>query len=518
MVKLSMMVWLVLSTRLSSIPAFTYKLMLPSRLRHHHIIAMSSTLNNDASSSDVIRFPTSLRNINTLDPCVILMKQIISQHASKWENDPDGIYSLAQGVVYWRPPPSMYRALADAANCNLDSDSISTGFGMDGAIGNDGRVIHTYCPDEGYPPLIEALKLKLQKENGLQNPHVMVTSGANQAFINCVLTLLDEKDEEGNVSKCVVFKPYYFNHVMAVQMTRGGKTSDDDTSLDLSSEEGLMVGPTKDGVPDLQWLRSKLEQNRYSGGGNSIRMIALVNPGNPTGVALPYDFLNEIKDLTKEFGVWLIMDNTYEHFDISKRNSIPNSTMHDIPDYPCFDEEHVINIFSFSKGYSMAGFRVGYIALSSKSSHGNGKGRGSIAYEEMLKVQDTIAICTSRISQMAALGALEAGRSWVHEQVATLDVGRELILDAMRCSMETIIGGDGAMYVMGKLPDGTDDKEFASKLIELYGVAVIPGSFCGYPGWLRVCYSNLPPEQCKVAALRLKIGLATLFNSIQSSV
>ena len=128
-------------------------------------------------------------------------------------------------------------------------------------------------------------------------------------------------------------------------------------------------------------------------------------------------------------------------------------------EYPCFDEEHVINIFSFSKGYSMAGFRVGYIALSSSCSNNDGatKGRGTVAYEEMLKVQDTIAICTSRISQMAALGALQAGRSWVYEQVATLDTGRTLILDAMK-SMEKVIGGDGAMYVMGKLPDGTDDK------------------------------------------------------------
>lgn len=106
----------------------------------------------------------------------------------------------------------------------------------------------------------------------------------------------------------------------------------------------------------------------------------------------------------------------------------------------------------------MAGFRVGYIALSSSSGNdGATKGRGTGAYEEMLKVQDTIAICTTRISQMTALGALQAGRSWVYEQVATLDIGRKLILDAMS-SMEELIGGDGAMYVMGKLPDGVDDK------------------------------------------------------------
>jgi aspartate/methionine/tyrosine aminotransferase len=259
--------------------------------------------------------PTSRRNIQTLDPCVILMKQIISQHASKWQNDPDGIYSLAQGVVYWRPPPTMYRALANAANNNLDSTDNASRFGMDGATGDDGRVIHTYCPDEGYPPLLDALKDKLQRENGLQNPHVMVTSGANQAFMNCVLTLLDEKDEMGNISKCVVFEPYYFNHVMAIQMVRGGESSKTTLAdgIDAKSVQGLLVGPTNNGVPDLHWLRLQLEKYRYGSGGNAVRMVALVNPGNPTGVALSYSYLEEIKELTKEFGVWLVMDNTYEH-------------------------------------------------------------------------------------------------------------------------------------------------------------------------------------------------------------
>lgn len=208
----------------------------------------------------------------------------------------------------------MYRALADAANSNLDSTDNSSRFGMDGAAGDYGKVIHTYCPDEGYPPLLDALKDKLQKENGLQNPHVMVTSGANQAFMNCVLTLLDEKDEMGNISKCVVFEPYYFNHVMAIQMARGGESPRASSDgIDAKTVQGLLVGPTNNGVPDLQWLRSQLENYRYESGGNAIRMVALVNPGNPTGVSLPYSYLEEIKELTKEFGVWLIMDNTYEH-------------------------------------------------------------------------------------------------------------------------------------------------------------------------------------------------------------
>ena len=507
----------------------------------------ATTTKPSSSSQQQQQLAISSRTLTTLDPCVILMKQIISKHTNKWKDG--GIFSLAQGVVHWRPPNTVYETLLNAVQENLMLDdngsNDKTTFGIDGATsGGDGAVIHTYCPDEGYPPLLNALKNKLQIENGLHNPHVMITSGANQAYVNCVLTLLDEVDEQGNISKCVVFEPYYFNHVMAVQSVRGGygcggtaysasssssSGGEEDIILDAKSVEGLLVGPTNHGIPDLNWLRHQLEEHRYNnnnnssngtGGGNAVRMVTLVNPGNPTGVSLPHHFLYEITQLTKEFGVWLVMDNTYEHFDVDKMNKLPSSSSsgHNnnddddddgSPDYPCFDEEHVINIFSFSKGYAMAGFRVGYVVLSSK----NGiNGKGTIAYREMLKVQDTIAICTSRISQMAALGALQAGRGWVYEQVKTLDVGRKYIFEAMS-SLDEIIGGNGAMYVMGKLPSGTNDQEFASSLVEHFGVAVIPGSFCGLPGWIRVCYSNLPPDDCKVAAARLKEGILELTAS-----
>ena len=55
------------------------------------------------------------------------------------------------------------------------------------------------------------------------------------------------------------------------------------------------------------------------------------------------------------------------------------------------------------------------------------------------------------------MGALEAGRSWVADQVLTLDAGRESILEAM-APLEIIMGGTGAMYIMGKLPSGLDDQ------------------------------------------------------------
>ena len=86
----------------------------------------------------------------------------------------------------------------------------------------------------------------------------MVTAGANQAFVNVMLTLTDESDS------VVLFKPLYFNHRMALQMTGGGRS--------------IVYGPPGAGLtPDLDWLERTLQSD------TPPRMVVIVNPGNPSG-------------------------------------------------------------------------------------------------------------------------------------------------------------------------------------------------------------------------------------------
>jgi aspartate/methionine/tyrosine aminotransferase len=421
----------------------------------------------------------SSRILATLDPCIVLMKEMIGQYAHLWDNK-GGIFSLAQGVVYWEPPPSCTQALQHAIGKVDDNNNDSTS-----------SLLHTYSPAHGLPELVEALQVKIATENGLNHHHVMVTVGANQAYVNCVLTLMDDR------SQAIVFAPYYFNHVMALQMACG--------------DEAVVVGPTsKEGIPNLEWLQSTLEES------SSIRLVTIVNPGNPTGVSLSKDVLQNVVDLCKKHQVWLILDCTYEYF------TQPSSLLSDDPPHPSVatfpNDSHVIHIFSFSKSYALAGYRCGYVVTHQDAAQG-------LLYDNMLKVQDTIPIGPPRISQLVALGALQAGREWVYQQYSTLDENRRLVLDALHPL--TTMGGNGSMYLMAQLPsklssfleDTVDDDNenetidvaVCRRLVREYGVAIIPGSFCGFEGWIRVCYANLTPDQCRVAAQRLQEGIA---NSI----
>jgi aspartate/methionine/tyrosine aminotransferase len=223
---------------------------------------------------------------------------------------------------------------------------------------------------------------------------------------------------------------------------------------------------------------------------------------------LTKEVLQGVADLCEKYSSWLVLDCTYEYFTKDEGHQ-------PIPTFP--ESKHVIHIFSFSKSYSLAGYRCGYLCLhKDATSKISDDGNNESLLSNMLKVQDTLPIAPPRISQIAALGALRTGKEWVREKYATLDPSRQLILDSLQ-PLE-IMGGSGAMYVMAKLPpslkDPPDDVEICRQLVEEYGIAIIPGSFCGFPGWIRVCYANLEPEMCKMAAERLQKGIhAIIFDN-----
>ncbi|GAB4850139.1 Aromatic aminotransferase iss1 [Ancistrocladus abbreviatus] len=354
--------------------------------------------------------------------------------------------SLAQGVVYWQPPK---QALDKAKELVWDPR------------------VSRYGADEGIPELREALIEKLSRENKLYKSSVMVTAGANQAFVNLVLALCDAGDS------VVMFAPYYFNAYMSFQMT--GVTN-------------ILVGPGDPGTlyPDADWLEKTLKETKPP-----PKVVTVVNPGNPSGTYIPEALLKRISDICGDAGSWLIVDNTYEYF------------MYDGRKHTCVEGNHVVNIFSFSKAYGMMGWRVGYIAYPSEA-----KGLGA----QLLKIQDNIPICASIISQHLALCSLEVGREWVTEQVEDLVKNRTLLLEALSpLGEDAVKGGEGAIYLWAKLPvQHQNDFEVVHWLARRHKVVVIPGSACGCPGHLRISFGGLPEAETAAAGERLRKGLEEL--------
>lgn len=152
------------------------------------------------------------------------------------------------------------------------------------------------------------------------------------------------------------------------------------------------------------------------------------------------------------------------------------------------------------------------------------------------QVQDTIVVCPNQLAQQVALASLEHGDSYLEEQIAGLAHNRSLLADALSplgSKGHGWVGGEGAIYYWARLPPqfaaqvsdafhtgsggqsmqspSVDDK-VVEWLIKKHGVCIIPGSSCGAPGYVRVAFANLKPQQCEAAAERLKAGLQQLVS------
>lgn len=260
---------------------------------------------------------------------------------------PPGTISLAQGVVHWAPPEQALQAARDAIGVPRTN---------------------LYGPDAGDPELRAALKSALAHEHGLTGIDVMVTAGANQAYLNAVLLTLQPGDS------AALFAPYYFNHLMALQMC--GHAGDvligpSVPKVSLASPEpvrrigssvpkGSLDGPGQARIellPDLDWLEAELRTrngpvNEPSGQAGALRLVTLCTPCNPTGTNLPQSLVARASALCASHGAFLFLDHAYAHF---VHNGEPLATA---------QGAHVLSAFSFSKAYGMAGWRVGVLAHS----------------------------------------------------------------------------------------------------------------------------------------------------------
>jgi aspartate/methionine/tyrosine aminotransferase len=359
-----------------------------------------------------------------------------------------GTISLGQGVVSYGPPPACLGAL-QAFGGRLDD--------------------HRYGPVEGLPDLVDAIASKLEAENGLQlgaGRRIVVTAGGNMAFFNAVLAISDPGDE------FVLPAPFYFNHDMAIAMA-GCRT--------------VAVPTDADYQLDLDALRRALTPR--------TRAIVTVSPNNPSGAVYPESALRQLNGLCAERGLFHIHDEAYEYFTYE-------GARHYSPGTGPADAEHTISLFSFSKAYALASWRVGYMVVPAE------------LFEAVNKIQDTNLICPPAASQHAALAALGVGRAYCRPFLERLAHVRELVGTRLRAVSAFCTAPEpfGAFYYLLRVQTGLPALTLAERLIREYRVAVIPGSAFGLPEgcYLRVSYGALEADTVAEGVDRLVAGLEAL--------
>ena len=361
-----------------------------------------------------------------------------------------GTISLGQGVAYYGPPPqaveAIQRFLADPEN-------------------------HKYKLVQGIPELLEAIERKGREENGisLNGSRIVVTAGANMGFMNAVLAITDPGDE------VILQLPYYFNHEMAVA---------------IADCKAVCV-PTDD-VYQLQPEAIAAAITRRT------RAVVTISPNNPTGAVYRESDLRRVNEICRRSGVYHISDEAYEYFTY-------DGARHFSPGSIEGSAEHTISLFSLSKAYGFASWRIGWMVIPEH------------LYMPIKKIQDTILICPPVVSQWAAVGAMEAGRPYCLDKLKMTTEIRRIFLDELGgiADLVTVPRADGAFYLLMRVHKDSDPMQLVSQLIEQYKVAVIPGMTFGMEEacYLRVAYGALHKDTAAEGIGRLVKGLKAILKS-----
>lgn len=322
-----------------------------------------------------------------------------------------GTISLGQGVVSYGPPAEAIEKLP--------------------ALLADPQ-LHKYQPVSGYAPLLDAVRAKLETENGIRTEgasEVMVTAGSNMAFLNSVLAVGDPGDE------FILPMPFYFNQEMAIRMCGCVPVpvpTREDFSLDVDALARAITPRT--------------------------RAIVTVSPNNPTGAVYAEADLRAVNALCAKAGIYHFSDEAYEYFTYEgARHFSPGS----IPGA----HAHTLSFYSLSKNFGMASSRVGYVVFP------------AALFDAMNKVQDTNLICAPVPSQLLAVEALKLGRAWVQPKVEQLARVRAAV-HASLAELGPLVQfprTQGAFYVLMRLPGVEDALAFNRAMIEKHRVATIPG-------------------------------------------
>jgi aspartate/methionine/tyrosine aminotransferase len=367
---------------------------------------------------------------------------------AEWIRSCPGTISLGQGVVSYGPPPS---ALAKIAEFLKEAEN------------------NKYKPVAGLPRLHEVIAEKLANENGItlnEQNALVVTAGGNMAFMNALLAIADPGDE------VLLQTPYYFNHEMAVTM---------------ASCKPVLV------ETDQQYqLRPEAIAAAIT---SRTRGVVTISPNNPTGAVYSEAALREVNRICSERGVYHIHDEAYENF-------VYGSARHFSPASLRETAAHTISLFSLSKAYGFASWRIGYMVVPKE------------LLVAVKKIQDTIVICAPVISQFAAIGALETGSQYCREKLREITEVREVVLNALRgiSDLCTVPPAEGAFYFLLRLHQALDPLKLTERLIRQHGVAVIPGTAFGMTGgcYLRVAYGALQKQTASEGIGRLVQGLKAL--------
>ncbi len=364
----------------------------------------------------------------------------------RWARDYDGSrgprVDLSQAVPGYPPHERMLHCLAQTAG--------SAAYAGYGDI-------------EGEPDLRQAYADQVGEVYGadIGAGNVHITAGCNQAFVATVMAIAAAGDS------VLLVSPFYFNHDTSLAML-GIRTE----VVASHAEHGF--------VPDPQDIVKAIHPG--------VRAVVLITPNNPTGAIYPADVLEDIYEICRHHGIWLLVDETYRDF-------LPRGgeTPHELLCMPGW-EETLIQLYSFSKSFCIPGHRLGAVTA------------GEPVVAQIAKVMDNLQICAPRAAQAAVAKAMPALTDWREANRETIHQRADVFRTVMTQVPAWQVAAVGAYFAYVRHPfNSQSSATVAERLARTAGVLTLPGEYfgVGQERFLRMAFANADADTIRLLAGRL---------------
>jgi aspartate aminotransferase len=332
-----------------------------------------------------------------------------------------------------------------------------------------------YTAVDGIPSLKQAIISKFAHQNNLayQAEQILVSVGGKQSFYNLAQALLNPGDE------VIIPAPYWVSYPDIVLLAEGVPIV-----VTALQERGFKM--------TAEQLEAAISPR--------TRLLVINSPSNPTGAAYTRRELAALGEVLRRHPqIVIATDDMYEHIYWGEE---PFCNLVNVcPDL--YERALVLN--GVSKAYSMTGWRIGYAA-------------GPAALIKAMKaIQSQSTSNPTSISQVAAQAALEGDQACVKAMCQQFKARHDFIVKELNHlpSIECL-PGSGTFYTFPRVQgildshaDLSDDLELAEKMLNEIGVAIVPGTAFGAPGYLRISFAT-SMENLKQALGRMASFFASL--------
>ncbi len=328
-----------------------------------------------------------------------------------------------------------------------------------------------YTAVDGTPELKQAIIDKFQRDNELQyNPdQILVSCGGKQSFFNLCQALLNEGDE------VIIPSPYWVSYPDMVLLADGTPKFID---ADISQNFRITADQLEAAITP------------------KTRLFVINSPSNPTGMCYSSKELAELAAvLVKHPNIIIATDDMYEHI------LWQDEPFKNIATIEPKLINRIIVLNGVSKAYSMTGWRIGYAAGPVK------------IIKAMKKIQSQSTSNPSSISQVAAQMALSGDQSCISEMLTAFKERHDVVIPLLNeIKGITCLPSSGTFYafpsvsgLINRINNVNDDIELAEFILNEVGVATVPGTAFGLPGYLRLSYAtsmeNLKDAIGRIASL-----------------